>query len=655
MNLPFQAFFRARTYSGLFLCLFISGASGLIYEVAWVRSLELVFGATSFAVATVLAAFMGGLALGSWLMGTAAARLERHHPLRIYAALEGLIGVAGLLVPVALRALLPFYQSIWIHFHSSFAIFSLWRFVLCGAILLVPTALMGATLPIVSRVAAGNLGADGAADRSSPTAAGRRLGLLYACNTLGAVAGCAAAGLALLPGIGLRHTEWLAVGLNMAAAAGALLLARRTGDRPIPESVDRDRPPAGETVASGRSASVLIALYAVSGAVAMVYEVAWSRLLVLVLGSSTYSYTIMLTTFLTGLSIGAWLGARLLKDWPDPLLAAAFCQVQVALTTYLGLFLLRELPYLYVVAYDSLRPSPHGLVGVQLALAGGLMILPTLGLGAMFPVTIGGLRPSGERAPRVVGRAYAWNTLGAILGSIMAGFVLVPRWGSRNALLVGIAVSALLGLFALSQARSVPRRRLCFGLALAVVAFLANLVVAAPTLPPEVLSSGVFRYAERYSGVDRAGFFEQARASHGEILMFKEGLTCTVTVFRTTAARTLLVNGKPDASTPPGLAEPFVRHAKNRLADLPTQILVAHVPLLLAPRKDRVLVIGLGSGVTLGSALTHPIGEVDCVELEDAVVKASRFFDDTNGAPLRDPRARLVVNDARNHMLVTGE
>src|SRR5213594_118833 len=126
MPVPLGAPLRRRTFSGLLVCLFISGGSGLIYEVAWVRSLELVFGATSFAVATVLAAFMGGLALGSWLMGTAARRLERYHPLRIYATLEGLIGAAGLLVPVALRALLPLYQSIWIHFHSSFAIFSLW-------------------------------------------------------------------------------------------------------------------------------------------------------------------------------------------------------------------------------------------------------------------------------------------------------------------------------------------------------------------------------------------------------------------------------------------------------------------------------------------------------------------------------------------------
>ena len=640
-------------FPGLLICLFVSGASGLIYEVAWVRSLELVFGATSFAVATVLAAFMGGLALGSWLMGVAAARLDRFHPLRVYAAIELLIGAAGSLVPWALRALVPVYQSIWSHFHSSFAVFSLWRFLLCGAVLLVPTLLMGATLPIASRLAVG--GAPGAREDARPAGDGWSVGLLYACNTLGAVVGCAAAGLSLLPALGLRSTEWLAVGLNLLAAAGAFLVAERSALRPRGPEQPRDRHPDEAASTIGRAATVLVFLYAVSGGVAMVYEVAWSRLLVLVLGSSTYSYTVMLTTFLAGLALGAWLGARLLKNLPDPLLAAALCQVLVALSTYLGLFLIRDLPFLYVVAHNRLQPSPRGLILVQLALAAGLMILPTLGLGAMFPVTIGGLRPRGDRAPRVVGRAYSWNTLGAILGSVAAGFWLVPRWGSRNALLFGVAVSALLGLLGLMQARVAAGRRLRLLLAVAIVAFLANLTVAAPLLPEEVLSSGVFRYADRYQGLDRASFFERVKESHGEILMFKEGLTCTVTVFRTTAARTLTVNGKPDASVPPGLPEPPVRHTKARPGDLPTQVLVAQVPLLLAPRTDRVLVVGLGSGVTLGSVLTHPVKDVECVELEDAVVQASRFFDDVSGSPLRDPRVRLVVNDARNHLLVTQE
>jgi len=643
-----------RLFPGLLLCLAVSGMSGLIYEVVWMRSLELIFGTTSFAIATVLASFMGGLALGSFGMAMAARRLGRFDPLRVYGAIECLVGAAGLLVPLALRLILPLHQMIGGRFQDSFALLTAGRFVLCGAVLLVPTALMGATLPIVSRLAeAGDEGT------------GRRVAILYAVNTLGGVVGCAAAGLMILPSIGLRHTGWLAVGLNLVSASGAFLLARWRGcssddaracprPTPGPGAITAIDPAAPADAGPGRAGSVLIALYAVSGATAMVYEIAWSRLLVLVLGSSTYSYTIMLATFLSGLAAGAWLGARARRDRYDPLLAAALCQVFVALTTYLSLTLVRELPYLYVLARDRLHPSPSGLLGVQLTLAAALMILPTLGLGAMFSITMTGINPRGERAPRVVGVAYAWNTFGAIAGSLAGGFWLIPRLGSRGALAAGIAVSALLAIPALATTRSSLRPGLRAAFACAVVALALDVAVDAPPLPAEILSSGVFRYADRYSGLDRARFFEAARANHGDILYFKEGLTCTVTVFRTTSAQVLLVNGKPDASVPPGLAEPFGRRGAARLGDLPTQVLVAQIPMLLAPRPDEVLVIGLGSGVTLGSTLAHPVRRVDCAELESAVVEGSRFFDAESGAPLRDPRVRLVVDDARNHLLLTG-
>jgi tetratricopeptide (TPR) repeat protein len=182
--------------------------------------------------------------------------------------------------------------------------------------------------------------------------------------------------------------------------------------------------------------------------------------------------------------------------------------------------------------------------------------------------------------------------------------------------------------------------------------FAINLFVATPTWREEVLSSGIFRYADRYRGLDRAAFRERMRRSHGEFLFFDEGLTCTVTVFRTTQSLTLAVNGKPDAMVPPGLAEPVPAGKAPPMGDMPTQVLVGQLPLLLAPRLDDVLVVGLGSGVTLGSVLTHPVGRVDCLELEDAVVRASRFFDARSGAPLDDPRVRLLVNDARNDLLV---
>jgi spermidine synthase len=631
-------------------CLLLSGMSGLIYEVAWVRSLELIFGATTFAVATVLASFMGGLATGAWLAGALAPRLERYHPLKVYAAFEVLIGAAALLVPVAFRALVPLYQTIWSVFQASFTFFSVVRFVICAAVLIVPTALMGATLPVVARFAAGR-------------DAARRVGILFAINTCGAVIGCAAAGLVLLPALGLIRTQWLAVLMNLTAAAGAVTIARRTarwreidsGAEPEAVAAAAGPTPAGPAPAAvtPARAAYLIGAYAASGAVAMMYEVAWSRFLVLVLGSSTYSYTIMLTTFLVGLTIGAWIGTRLVRFATEPLLMVGLCQLLVGVATYFSLFVAGELPYVYHRIHDAFHPAPRGLLGVQLLLAAGVMFLPTLGLGAMFPLTLGGLGTAGDNAQRLVSRAYAWNTLGAIAGSLLTGFWLIPFLGSRKVLIAGVVVNtgvALVALF-MAQAAALPRARRVV-LAALVVAFLVNLSVSAPVWRPDVLSSGIFRYADRYEGLGRADFYERMREGHGDILQFEEGLTCTVAVFRTTKTLTLMVNGKPDASVPPGLQEAIPANRAPVEGDMSTQVLVGQLPLLLAPRAEDVLLVGLGSGVTLGSILTHPVKQVDCLELEAAVVHGSRFFDSQSGAPLADPRVHLVVDDGRNDLLV---
>ncbi len=200
----------------LLVCFTCSGMSGLIYEVAWVRSLELIFGATTFAVATVLAAFMGGLACGSYSMGRLAGRFEKFHPLRVYGAIELLIGLVAILIPLSFRAMVPIYQYVWKLTHASFITFSLIRFILSALILLVPTFLMGATLPIVSSFVG-----------REPTLGKRRIGLLYTFNTLGAVLGCVGAGLILFPTIGLARTQWVAVAFNIVAAFGALVLSSR--------------------------------------------------------------------------------------------------------------------------------------------------------------------------------------------------------------------------------------------------------------------------------------------------------------------------------------------------------------------------------------------------------------------------------------------
>lgn len=641
-----------RLHFFLLLCFTSSGASGLIYEVAWVRSLELIFGTTTFAVATVLAAFMGGLACGSYLMGRWATRLKSLHPLQLYGVLELLIAAAAILAPFGFQFLPSLSQWLWNQHHGSFLVFSLLRFAVCFLALLVPTLFMGATLPVLSGFVSQEIGRGAS-----------RIGRLYACNTLGAVLGCAAAGLLLFPALGRSATQWVAITLNVLAAAGSFALAASAtatkpspGPNPAPADtglIEIDFSSLKNQAKSSAHATLLVTLYAASGFVAMLYEVVWCRVLVLTLGASTYAYTLMLTTFLLGLAGGAWLATRCLSRLRHPLLAAGLCQMLIALTSYASVFLVAELPFLYLSAYGALNPSPRGLLHIQFLLSMGLMLLPTLGLGAMFPLTIRGINASGSRATQRVGWAYALNTLGAISGSVAAGFWLVPVFGSQHTLLAGIFLNALLGLVAVwhsKQALPLSRR---LALAALTAIFCVSLVQATPRWDPAVLSSGVFRYVGDYLGQTRAQFIERAQRIIGQVLLFQEGLSCTVTVSRTPDNLAMMVNGKPDATTPSGLTNPLDPDAPTGLFDMPTQTLLGQAPLLLAPHRDRVLVIGLGTGVTLGAVLTHPVEQAECVELEDAVVRGSQFFNAHNGQPLSDGRTQLIVNDARNHLLVT--
>ena len=404
-----------------------------------------------------------------------------------------------------------------------------------------------------------------------------------------------------------------------------------------------------------RSEAFLVSCYAVSGFVAMLYEVAWSRALVLVLGSSTYAYTAMLTTFLLGLALGAALAIRWLKRAVNPLASAGLCQVLVALATYASVLLLGELPYLYLRAQPLLPPSPTALVVLQFLMAGGLLLLPTLGLGAMFPITLRGLGASGATAARTVGSAYALNTLGGIGGAVLGGFWLVPALGAQQTLMTGILLNTLLALGAVLMVKSQWPSLLRVSAAVALVAFGLTVALSTTRWNPASLSAGVFVYGAEYHGLSRQGFLEKAHRLLGRLLMFEEGLTRTVTVSRTPAATVLKVNGKPDATTPSGLTHPLDADGPKPVFDMPTQVLLGQLPMLFAPQREQVLVIGLSSGVTLGSALTHPVQRVECLELDNAVVRGSQWFDAVNGQPLSDPRTKLILNDARNHLLVTDQ
>jgi len=607
-----------RVVAGVVACFFLSGATGLVYEVLWIRMLGLVFGHTVFAVTTVLTAFMAGLGLGSWGFGRLADRQAR--PLRLYGLLEIGIGLFCLAVPVLLPLVETLYRGLARTLGLSFLAFSLAQFALVLALLLPPTTLMGATLPILSRLFV-----------TDAQTLGRRVGFLYSLNTLGAVVGTALAGYVLLPALGMRATLTLAAAVNLVVGATIVLLDGLQAS--LPSETPATPPPAAEAAPEATAVLVAIGL-GVAGAASMIYEVAWTRALSLVIGSSTYAFTAMLLAFLLGLALGSAIFSRLLGA--RAVGPATFGLLQLgAGAAALGILpVFGWLPDVVVRAL-AVSLAPGFVVLVQVLVAVAAMLAPTLLIGAGFPCAVQAAARGTGRVGLDVGRLYAGNTLGAIAGTIAAGFVLMPWVGAHGSVKVAVVLNLVLGTVLVLAARPAwTRGQPAVAGALAAVILVG--LVAIPPWNPSVMAAGAAVYPRQYQRFAGQGGIARALAESA-LLYYRDGLTATVSVHREGAVTSLRVNGKTDAST--GI-------------DMHMQLMLAHLPLLAHPQARSVLVVGLGSGVTAGAAAVHAgVERVDVVEIEPAVVEAAGFFARENREALRDRRIHLVVGDARNVLL----
>lgn len=612
----------------IFFCFLLSGLSSLIYEVLWMRMLILIFGSTTFAISTVLTAFMGGLALGSYLFGRFIDRARR--PVPIYGALEAGIGIYALLVPAIFAGLVPLYQHVWRSYHPSFYLFSLLQFALVTLILIVPTTLMGATLPILSKYYS-----------SREERLGWTIGSLYTMNTTGAVLGTFCTGFFLLPAFGVRMTTFFAAALNLLIAGIVLLLVQRkelqekaSPAREEPASVQGPR----ERLSRGALAFVLTG-FGISGFVSMIYEVTWSRVLAMILDSSTYAFTIMLTTFLVGIALGSLVMARIIDRLRRPLLMFILLEGAIGGAAYAGLFLFAELPYFFVVLYRTFPGSLKFVFFSKFLLAFMVMWVPTLLIGALFPIVVKLYTTRLGRVGRSIGEVYSLNTLGCILGSFCAGFILVPLLGLQKSMLLGIGLNLLLAVLLL-LASPYRLKTLKAPVAAGLAAGALAMAVYVPQWSPSLMSSGVYMYVRHVLDLDRKGLLDRYTKDADPLLYYREGYTSTVSVHHSKTSKNiyLKVNGKVEAST---------------IGDMPTQVLLGQIPMLLSRQQDDVLVIGLGSGVTVGSVGRFPARRITVVELEPAVVEASRHFAHVNYEILRDERLRVITYDARNYLLVT--
>ncbi|MCC7416942.1 MAG: fused MFS/spermidine synthase [Acidobacteria bacterium] len=622
-----------------------SGAAALIYEVAWTRLLTLQLGHTVAAASTVLAAFMGGLALGAAVAGrfsdsalTAAAHARR---LRRYAALEIFVAIVALLLPLALAAAVP--ALAWAYADGSApARFALVRVAISLALLCIPAAAMGATFPIAAEWFAGQ--------RPQGSSAADA-GLLYAANTAGAAVGAILGGFFLIPAIGLHGTIWIGVALNLVAAAIAFWLAAQTPTESALAALPAARHPgvphrtpkkpganrARPVSLAPPAVTLACAAAGVSGFVALVYEVAWTRLLALVLGPTTYAFATMAAAFITGIAIGSALGARVARRTVRPGFWLALTLIVCALAATTAAWYAAVRVPLMVAAAVAAPDAAFGPIVFWQALGVSLLLLPTtLALGAVFPLALTVASGDAETAiARDVARVYAANTFGAIAGALAGGFLLIPALGLRASFHSAALVGLVAGIGCLVVVLRWPGRRMrsaWWGAAAAAAA--AGVVLALPPWDRDLLASGAYKYAP-YLG---AGDLETVLRA-GELEYYKEGAAGTVSVRRLTGTLSMAIDGKVDASN---------------ASDMLTQRLLGLMPMLLHENPQDVCVIGLGSGVTVGSALASgTVRRADVVEISPEVVAASRLFDRESGNPLAKPEVNLIVGDGRSHLLLT--
>jgi spermidine synthase len=614
---------------GILLCFFSSGAAGLVYQVAWSKALGLVFGHTVYAIATVLAVFMGGLALGSAWLGRWS---ERHaRPVALYGWIELGVAATGALSLAGLAGVRALYLATYHMVAGSAAALLALRFAGAAIVLFLPTFLMGGTLPMLVR----------GLTRSSAEL-GFRVSRLYWVNTAGAVAGTLAAGFLFLPAMGLRLTVAAAVALNVLAGSAALLLSGSVSKMdPATLEAAAATPAQIGSAAPQPSPRFLLASFAVVGATAMAYEIGWTRLLATTLGSSTYAFTLMLATFLAGLALGSALFERwLARSRPVRLGTFARTQTLTAAAALLFLIFFQQLPRVVPPLLRATHESFGGLVCAQF-LTSALAMLPAATIfGFNFPAVTLLIAGRGETAGHhaaAVGRAYAANTLGAIAGAVATGFWLVPWLGSFRVIALAAAANLLLAV-ALELRSDAPRFRR--RLAAAADAALLAVVVAAgwsgAFYNRTLATFGTVLYWNLYRG--RLTLAETAATT--DIVFAADGLNASISVARAEDYLALRTNGKVDAS--------------NR--DATTQLLVGHLGAIFHAAPRRVLVIGFGSGMTVSAVARYPeVERIDCVEIEPAVIRAAAYLEPLNRGVLRDPRLRVVLDDARNFLLTTRE
>jgi len=591
-----------RRFPVVLMALFVgSGCSALVYEIVWFHLLQLVIGSSAVSLGVLLGTFMGGMCLGSLALPHVIS--PRHHPLRVYAALEFATGVVAVIVVFAVPLAGGLYTASIGHGLPGLVL----RALVCALCLLPPTILMGATLPAIARW-------------TSPSGRGVSwLGLLYGGNIAGAVLGSIVAGFYLLRVHDMATATFAAAAINAIVAAIAL----RASFALRYDSVEVAPGPAHVEEASDVDKVWRVyAAVALSGMSALGAEVVWTRVLALMFGATVYTFSIILAVFLTGLGLGSAAAALLLRRKIDARAALGGCQLLLAATiAWTASLVAHTLPYW---SNGAIPTDPSSLFLFDLMRSMAALLPATCLWGASFPLALASARTRQDDAGRLVGRVYAANTLGAIIGALGFSILLIPLVGTARAEQTLVALSALSAGLVL-----MPRPRLPQGaLVVLITALTVGLVWSVPQLPPLLVAYGR----------------SMAASGPAAILYVGEGVSAPIAVSQLeSGVKNFHVGGQIEASTEP--------------QDMRLQRMLGNLPALLHDKPASVLVIGFGAGVTAGSFIPNPdVGRVVICEIEPLIpARVAPFFARENYSVLQDPRVHLVLDDARHYVLTSHE
>ncbi len=610
-------------YKTIIALIFVfSGATGLIYQIVWFKYLSLSVGNSTSAQMVVLATFLGGLAIGNHLFGRKSDIVS--NPLKIYSFLEITIGIYAAAYPILHEVL----SDVFFNVASSYSLqsgdvtYSILRLLLSSVLLLIPTIAMGGTLPLLTSFFVSKI------DNTR-----KDVGTLYFLNSFGAVFGVFLAGFVFIETFGLETTIYIAGIVNLILGFVSYAISGKVEEHKLVNATSSNNIE-NKIILSKSELKVVVVVAGLSGMAALIYEMAWVRLFINIFGSSTYVFSIMLAAFISGITIGSFIVSKSFLQKYNRLLLIAGSQFAIVLGTILALLLAERLPY-YTWEIASLLNKTETtfsiFIFIEFFISFVIMLIPTLFMGMTLPLIVEVVSHSKLKVGASVGQIFSINTIGTVLGVLLTGLVFIPLWGMQGSFNIGILINIIAGVLIILTSKKINNLYRNGFLAVSLSIFIIYLMTS-QDLGKNILLGGVFK---KFSTNPPKTFYQYSNSvKNKKLLFYKEGISANVAVIEGKdkhKQKILIINGKPDASS---------------YGDMPTQVLLGQVPMMLHPNPQNIFVVGFGSGVTINSVLSHPVKNVTCSEISKEVIEAGNIFKEENNNCLSDSRLKILIEDA---------